>query len=200
MKMTTSVTSVAASAMVCALLLLQCASTLGATHGPIEGRELECCVCPPPSVSVCCPCDSGRNLDEAASDASSEMVDANLTLSDGTNATNTTNATDEQGRELGICEQMPYGCPGRKLLKVTRMLLAEEADAMPQKDGDAAAPDAFQMRPKRPGALLANMTMDANTTTAANTTATANGTDEEGRDLMSCPCYEPGWPPSPACC
>jgi len=198
MKMTTSVTSVAASAMVCALLVLQCASTLGATHGPIEGRELECCVCPPPSVSVCCPCDSGRNLDEAASDASSEMVDANLTLSDGTNAT--TNATDEQGRELGICEQMPYGCPGRKLLKVTRMLLAEEADAMPQKDGEAAAPDAFQMRPKRPGALLTNMTMDANTTTAANATATANGTDEEGRDLMSCPCYEPGWPPSPACC
>merc|ERR1712006_55966 len=133
MKMTTSVT--AASVMVCALLLLQCASTLGASDIMV------------PHVLH----DDGR-------------ID------------------------------------GRKLLKVTRMLLAEEADAMPRKDGDAAAPDAFQMRPKRPGALLANMTMDANTTTAANATATANGTDEEGRDLMSCPCYEPGWPPSPACC
>ena len=48
------------------------------------------------------------------------------------------------------------------------------------------------MKTAEPSPGEANMT--------ANMTVNATITDEEGRDILVCPCYEPGWPPSPACC
>ena len=93
-------------------------ATANATNATAEGREafLECYV---DGEQIC---NGRRKLVADAIEMRPERpdamttnmtMDANATMALAENATNTTaaNVTVEEGRDLGICEQEPYGCP-----------------------------------------------------------------------------------------
>ena len=198
MKMTTSVT--AASAMVCALLLVfaQCASTQPSSGGGTPHKHT------PHGWGS-----SGAYKPQQNSD-------------------NLTGRTGIPGRKMFSigADIFAAGEEPKELLRVSggaaadiHNLVDEEqansgskqaSNVMPLKDGEASAPDAFQMRPhslatSQTRALLTNMTMDANITMpTANTTANATAAVDSGRQLDSdpcCTCTAPGWHGcSPACC
>ena len=208
MKMTTSVT--AASAMVCALLLVfaQCASTQPSSGGGTPHKHT-------PhgwgSSGAYRPHQNSANLTGRTGIPGRKMFSIGADIYPQ-ESFHPLFAAGEEPKEL-------LRVSGGAAADIHNLVDEEQANSgskqasnvMPLKDGEASAPDAFQMRPhslatSQTRALLTNMTMDANITMpTANTTANATAAVDSGRQLDSdpcCPCTDWPRPPrcSPACC